>query len=807
MSDSVTRLPFGERQIVDDRGYPVERSIPTIDVAREVMRRLEDAEEPIARRHARYQAQVNRNPPNDPDKLRELNLGYKTNLNFGEAASIINQRAGQHFELFNEVPTLVDFQSVKFLDDKGVQPRIRWEDIVAEEFTTTIKEWSGFLPLMDFMRREADTNDVGVCAWRDQYDWRPVPIHRGAFFPSPYAKVEVEAWDLCALADTYSPHDLLRVTSDEQAAKEEGWDTEQVRRILVELFIGAISQDTKEGVDSGYATVSRWETLQNMIRNNDPTCMAKMFEPVKVRHIFVKEPESAKISHLIFSTAVCSEGDGFMCQLLDKYDNMAQAVGILPSNYGNGYIRGIRGLMADIEAHCDVSNRFMCDILDAGKLSGTLMLKNLTGNSDPRRVQLIRAGVLTLLPPGTEALQASSFAPPINNLVMVRDLSSAIMRNNTGVSRTGNESWLENQAQKTAREVAEISSKEARLDKSNVAFDYAQIQKLYREMYRRMVSSSIQGDKTLQGAPEAIQFVKRCIERGVPKALLKEGGLRLHIVQTIGFGSWGVRLDVTNQLVSMRNLFDEAGRKNAVRDRIAALVGQRNVDRYLASSTRDDIPSNETSIATLENSDMQQGQATVVGEDQAHLTHLVVHVAPLQQILQTVAEKGVEAIDPEKALGALGQFIPHVSDHLQLFGADPAMAQYVQQFEEILKAALLVRDQLNKQYEKMMAEQQQQQEQQQQMLAEAQGMMQSREHEVELAKAQGLLQIKSDMNRSLMDMRQARQAHNEQMANAKFSVDTNLRSQKQAVDISLEQQLANAKIEIERLKASAKAGR
>lgn len=799
-----TRMPYGDRQIVDAKGHAVRRSIPTIDVARAVMKSMEDAEAAIAARHSRYQGQVNRNPPFNAEKLKSLNLGYKCNVNFGEAAAIVKQRAGQHFELFNEVPSLVEFHSVDHLDEKGVQPRVRWEEIVAEEFTTTLKEWTGFLPLMDFLRKEADVNDVGVCAWRDEWDWRPVPVHRGAFFPSPYARVDVDTWDLCAMADTYDPHTLLEISEDEESAKAEGWNAEQIRRLLVDIFVGGVSQDTANGTDTGYSVTSRWEQLQSMLRNNDPSCLAKMFEPVKVRHIFTKEPRSGKITHLILPTAVCSEGDGFLCARYDRYDRMSQAIFILPSNYGNGYVRGVRGIVSDIEAHCDLSNRFLCDIFDAGRLSGTIMLKNLAGTSDPRRLQLVRAGVVTLLPPGTEALQASSFAPPLNNLVMVRDLSSSIMRNNTGVFRQMPEAWAENQPQKTARQVAEEVSKEARLEKANVAFDYAQLQLLYREMYRRMISPDLLKDKTLPGSEEAQAFVRRCLDREVPAELLKPGKLRLMIMQAIGVGSWGVRLDVTNQLVGMRALLDEAGRRNAIRDRIAALVGQRNVDRYLAPTTRDDIPSNETSIAVLENTDMMQGQAAVVGLDQNHFIHTLTHIELLQGIVQMAAEKGIGSLDPQQALGALESLLPHVVAHLQRLGEDPARAEFVAQIEDVLKAGIEVRAALTKEAERIMAEQQKAQEEQQKMLMEAQGVIQDREHEIEVMKADRTLRIKEGMNASLMAMRQARQEHSNAVSAAKANADIALRASKQAAEISLDQQLANAKIELARLEASAR---
>jgi hypothetical protein len=791
----------GSRQIVDGTGLAVKRSIPTIDVARAVMKSMEEVEEPTARRHARHRGLADGNPPYKQATLDALNLGYTTNVDFGEARGIINQKASQHFELFQEVPTLADFEVVDAPDDKNVQPRERHEDVVSEEFTRTLQSWSGFLPLMDFLRREADVVDVGVCAWRDKYDWRPVQISRGAFFPSPYARVDVETWDLAALADTLDAHYLLNLARDPEAAIAEGWNPDMIRRILVDVFVGNVTQDTQNGVDSGYQDVSRWEQLQMMLRNNDPACMAKMFDLVKVRHIFVKEPESGKISHLIMPTAICTEGDGFLCEEHDVYDTMSQALFVLPSNFGNGYLRSVRGLVSSIETHCDLSNRFLGRIFDAAMLAGTIMLKNTGAVGDARRLQLVRAGLVTLLPPGTEALQASSFAPPLAPLVQVRDLSSAVMRNNVpGVYRANSESWTENQPQKTAREVAELSTKEARADKAGVAFDYQMLQKLYRQIYDRMISADLQGDKTLPGAIEAREFVARCKKRGVPAAWLKPGALRLMITQTIGFGSWGVRLDVTSEVVGMRGLFDEAGSKNAVRDRLAALVGYRNVDRYLASVTRDSIPSNEKSIARLENNDAGEGSQIDVGMDQNHVAHFIVHAEPLQQILQAAAQDASQ-IDVMRALPALESLLSHMQGHLQVIAQDPAKAAFVQEGEGLLRAGIQAQKQLAKMAEEIQAQQQEQQAQQQQMLQEAQGVLANRDAELESYKAQKNLEIKGSMNNSLMEMRASRQAHSEAINARRTEADISLKSQKQAYELELARQKAEHEKEIARIKA------
>jgi len=801
MPDFLQPAADGNRQIVNAEGFAVERSLPTIEVARAVVVEMERVEEPTAIRHARLRGLADRNPPFNQQKLDDLNLGYTTNVDFGEGASAVRKRAGQHFELFQEVPTLADFELVDAPDEVNVQPRVRFEDVVSEEFTRTLKNWSGFLPLMDFLRQEADTVDIGVCCWRDQWDWRPVQISRGAFFPSPYAKVEVETWDIAMVADVYRAGELLAISGDSESAAAEGWNVKMIRRVLADVFVGGVTQDTATGVDTGYPDVSRWEQLQMRIRNNDPACMAKMFSPVKVRHLWSKEPKSGKVSHQIIPTMVCSEGDGFLCQRFDLYDNMAQALFILPSNYGNGYLRSVRGLLASIEAHCDLSNRFLGRIMDAGMLSGTIMLKNTGEFSDARRLQLVRAGLVTLLPRGCEPLSASSFVPPLNNMVQVRQLSTAVMQNNNGVDRVVTEGWAENQAEKTARQVAEESTKEARLEKANVAFDQQILQQLYRQMYRRMVGEDLQGDKTLPGAVEAQEFVKRCVKRGVPKEWLKWGKLQLNLTQTIGFGSWGVRLDVTNQVVGMRGLMDEAGRQNAIRDRLAALVGYRNVNRYLPPQTRDSSPSNEKSIARLENNDMIEGTMAEAGSDQNHVLHFTTHLEPMDMIVKAVSEG--EEVDVNRALPALEQLIQHMTQHLQFLAQDPARAAFTKQAEDKIKAANLAWEQLTKMAERQAKEQEQMQQDQEARLAEADDIIQGRDANLETMKAQGKLQIESAKNSSIMSMRASRQAHGEAMAERNLQAQISLKERAQSAEIELKRRNAELEAEIKRMKAGA----
>ena len=91
-------------------GAPAKERITTIQAARDIYDDMKDAYELEFIRRARIKGQINGNPPYNPDRLEELGLGYMTNMNFLEMRAILDSKAASHYELFFEVPTLINIR-------------------------------------------------------------------------------------------------------------------------------------------------------------------------------------------------------------------------------------------------------------------------------------------------------------------------------------------------------------------------------------------------------------------------------------------------------------------------------------------------------------------------------------------------------------------------------------------------------------------------------------------------------------------------------------------------------------------------
>ena len=800
--------PENEEKVltVTDKGLPVEERISTIKAARRLYERTKEAWMPTAKRRARLKGMVDGNPPYDPAKLVEMGLGYMFNVNFLEARAAIDQKAGAFFELFYEVPTLIEVTQ-RFGADVG-QQGVDFGPVVAEEFTTTMHDWTGFLLNMVKARKEADVAGLGVMLWRDEWDWRPKAFAAGNWLPETKAELDVDGIKYFFMRDHMSAGELYRAAlKSERIAESEGWDPQAVKDTLISIYNKEMNADTP----ADRFQTSTWESIQQGIRNNEWWSQLAEFEDVKVLHMLVQEVANSKVSHYIFTENQILIGDktdkvpedGFLFRQVERFESMSQVVWMLPFNDGDGYLKSVRGLASMIEPHCDLSNRFLGRVFDAGFTTASLVLQPAT-QLDVSKLQLVRMGLITVVPPGVNALQ-STFQPQIGPLIQLRDLSSSIMKNNTGVWRTAPETFSESQPQKTARQVQYEEGRENRLEKGNVAYDYVQIERLYREIFRRITNKKYLDAKTeYPGQKEARLFIARCAMRGVPVDMLTTPDVfRVTITKAIGMGSWGVKMDLSNQVFAARGVFDEQGQRNATRDWLAVRVGYQNVNRYAPPVNRNTIPSNEASIATLENNDFAENTSVPVGSDQMHAIHAMSHAAPVMQIIQTFAQTRGQSMDIQRAMQTLAQTLPHLETHVQYLSQDPTRVQMVKQFQQLMAEGVKTYKALTK----VVAEQIQMQAMQQKQA------MQGRQQQMQKMQEQATtIKELEEQNRhqeavmkleSLNEMRRVKTEEQLQVRREGAAANLQLTAQKQAADIAISAKRAEADIAIKSAKAGA----
>jgi len=773
---------------VTETGRPIRRRISSIETARSLLNRTIEMFKVDAWRHARIQGQKDGTPPYDQARIEELGLGYLTNLNFLEMASILNQKASAFYELFHEVPTIATFSKVPGLPEQFDE----YAKVVEGEFHRMLFDWSGFLPMMDKVRRDADAFGVGVAVWPDEWDWRPKAFNCGAFYYDPNAKLDPESMEYFLLVDNDTTAGQLYrwAFDDPKAAAVAGWNQAAVKQLLIEVFYAGAQQENGSTSDG----VSMWEALQEKMRTGNWGQEVKEFDRVKLVHLYVKEVESGKLSHYIFPemTVVGKDGtkDGFLYKSEDSIEKVANALWFLPYDCGDGYLKSVRGLASYIEGHCDLSNRYLGRVFDAGFMSASLLLQPGTGG-DYTNSQMIRVGVMTLLPAGLNVIQRSTMAPDIGGLLPLRKLSIDIMMNNTGVWRQHPEVIAENEVQKTARQVAEESGKEARLEKAATQFDYGYLERLYREIWRRATSPRyLESPAERPGRSEARDLVDRIARRGVPPEIARDLSrfFVLSITRAIGMGSWGLKLDISNQVVNASAAFDERGRRNAMRDRIAVLVGYQNVDRYVPSVDRDTLPTDETSHAVLENNDIMEGSNVQASSDQWHVTHLQVHVPLIVQIVKAVEAGQMQ--DPRRLLAILQAAVPHVNDHRLYIANDPTRAQIAQETETVLKQALPVIKKLAAEVQKIQQAEAKIREREGQVVQDAQDALKSREQELEAMEIQGKLENERVKQDSLNQMRRDKTAEQNQINRSKADAEIRLKAERQAAEIELDRQKA-----------------
>jgi len=784
-----------ELETVNESGKPVKERVASVEAARSIYDKLIDASRDESHRRAVLKGLVDGNPPYNATRLRELGMGHRINVNFLEARAIINAKSSAFFELFFEVPTLVEAKLLLPQDPNIPAPD--FGQIVAEEFSRTLFKWSGFLVNMMKSRKDSDIYGLGGQLFSDEWDWRPKAFDTGNFLPDPKASLDIEELEIFALRDSMSAGELYRkAIENEEAAREEGWNPAAVKRLLIAVY----KKDEDQTPDGDTYQTSVWESVQQRIRNNEWTVQAKEFEQVKVIHLCVREVSDGKVSHYIMSERQDPGRDEFLFRKLKRFEKMSHVLWWLPYEDGDNYLRSCRGLASMIQPHCDLSNRYLCQVFDAGFLVGSMVLQPKTA-MDAEKLQIVRAGPITMLPPGLDAVQ-SSFQPRMSDLIQLRDLSTSIMRNNTGVFRQHPENYIEKQPQKTARQVIEEVAKEARVEKSNVAYDYVHIERLYREMFRRIVRPAYLTATVPYGGQDlAREFVARCLSRGVPEELLLNAAVwEIHVTRAIGMGSWGVKMDLTNQLLQARPLFDEQGQIQAIRDWLAVRVGQQNVDKYKALRNRDQIPSNEHSIATLENNDMMEGSSVPVGSDQVHAIHAMTHIPVMVQIMQQYTEL-VKSGDDRAAgqvVQVLSVMLPHMQETVQYLAQDPSRKPMVDQIVQVMQqAAQVLRDAVRRVQQQQKLAQQAQAEAQEK-LAEADQVVRSRETDVKMYEIQQKTELERLKQESLNDVRSVKSATQLDIRRQQAQADIALKAARQAEELALAREKVDADIELKR---------
>ena len=661
----------------EDDGTPAKKRIKDAKSALAIFTRLHDADRQSSLQRARIDAMFDGAAPYDQGKLAASGQAAKTNLNFGEAQRLLDISLSAYVDLYSSLERFVEVRGTT----GEANDRMHKEEVVADEISHMLRArpefHSNYLRLCTTFIKHG----VGVAYFDSPKGWKfRVGSFEDILIPRQTQATE-EAIDVAVIRRQYHLHELNHFIKNPAAAKAQGWNVDEVKRVMVKNV-----KTTGRGSFSSTSVEADYEALQAELKNND-LYIGVENPTVDVLHFLVREV-SGGISHFTCSQ---SSPEKFMFEKQNRYDAAENAYVLFSYGVGsNGTYHSVRGLGQRIFAHVQTSNRLRCQMVDGAMIGSAVMIQPDSSRA-LEELDFTFYGSYAVISPNVNIIERA--IPNLGTAVMpaLEDMSQQLAKNTDVISTYGPD---QSSPYRNQMQVASDMDVATRLSGASLNLFYASWGRLLRELVSRAIS-----DKQ---DPAVKEFYKRCAEKGVDKTFINSLDVsKTKAVRSIGGGSQANRMVALRELQGLQGQFDETGRKNLTRDIVSTRVGHDLADRYVPRS-EEDRTTNDSKIAYFENDSLVQGQPVPVLPHELHGSHLDVHLPELEGIIQ-----GLDSgeIDPMEVLPALQAFYEHIGQTLQLAVGDPALKEKVSNAKQVLQYTEEAINNTSKHIEKLQREQ------------------------------------------------------------------------------------------------------
>lgn len=670
----------------DANGNPVVFRFGTAAALISVYNRMCDSDLQEARRRSIIKKAHEFYKPFDPEKLRAKGLGQLTNVNFGLLAGQIDARSASMQDLALDTTDLVELRPLA--ESEAGPDAERVGRVVQEEFSVSLRESRRFIPAVTACVREADLYGLGPVTWQDDHDYQPVALERGQLKFDENASAISNENEIYMVESTLPNWYLFSLFDDPETAKAAGWDLAVVRKYIISIFSAGADTVSQQGDAMG---TSVQESQISLWRQNR-AFETKQFEVVRVLHAYVREVSGArKITHYIVPAS--GQPDGFLFVKKDAYENMDQCVVWLPAQAASRYAREIRGVASKLLPIADLNNRLLCQMYDFAFRDMTFKLKSTVPGVAPK-ASITEHGPFTIVGAEAEPFNFNQ-SPNIQQVVGLMSVTEQKqVTNAAGAGVASNpESTFKGNSRRTKEEIAQEGRVAERQEQSLFILRVTVFDTIFRECFRRFMNL-VTGSPDLRARyPGVDDFIDRCKRRGVTMTHLKKVSKDFKVYMCRDLVTGGVAAKAAN-LVEVLSQFggnlDEQGRIAATRDLLVCRFGHASTDRYRPEIGRDQLPSDASSHATLENNALMAGLPALVGPNQLQWSHIPVHLQGMTQILEAAQQGQVQ--DPQQALDQLEDLSGHLQQHLQIGGQQigkegdmKAVMEQIRGFRPIIK--------------------------------------------------------------------------------------------------------------------------
>ena len=743
MTGNAPALPL---QSINENGSAPETRLADAPSALEIFTKMLNADVLRNNTRAKLRGLVDGNPPYNPVELRKNAQAYRTNVNFRESEAFLTLAMSSFYDVFAEVPT---YAVVKTNYGNDQDKREEWSKIITEEFDRLQKTDQDFDYLMQLSQREMVLIGTGPMVFDDPINWKCKAVMATDLLVPDGTKSNVSDWKVAIIRDKPGVDDLFRKIEDPEAATKAGWDVEWVRRRIR----AAMPEPYRSGIQYN------WEFFQQQLRSNDVTYSARC-DVITIAHIFYKEFDG-RISHAIIDERDASK---FLYRRLNRFKRWEEVIHPMYYDRGDGTHHGVKGLGIKMLATMELKNRLRCSTVDAAFARTQILFKPLNANA-LTKTNVVQQGPYAILPHDYDVVQQNVAGVLDAPMAVNSDLENVLQGNlsqyrQTLVKPEGNP--------RTATEIQATISQQSALGKTQLSRYYAQLDAFFAERFRRAANPNLTDSSP--GGKEALEFQRRCKERGVPAMALYKLDL-VQATRTVGQGSQYAKQQLLGGMLGLAPMLPEIGRVNLYQDYIAAQVGQQMVQRYMPDQQQSAKAQDQVSYAMMEHNSMRLGNPVTVTDTQNQGIHIAVHLEAADAAAGSIEQGG----NPQDILLFLTAVDAHVREHLQRLSADPTRQAEIKQFVEHLNQLGQVIQQLGQ----MVQEQAQQAAIQQQ----AQAVQQGADPETQLQAALMQSQIQRENAIALAEI---------QRDNAKAQADANRKNAKVTADIRRQNAMAAA---------------
>lgn len=658
--------------------------IPNDIVARALYHRFRAAHLPRIFLYAAIEGLIAGNPPYDPDDLARDKLSHIANFNNMDARGLTEKAALAFWNLLNEAQCLFKFEfnslqgvanvsgSEEVINFANDPASLDVAEIMARNLDTVIRSWPAFEQNCNALALQLVKFGVSPVIWADEKDWRWEVVQLERFFVADQAPSNVEKLTQVLVETEFTLQYLFEVYDKFKDAPQDQtgpWDINQLKLLL--LWYGR----QFAGTNANQATLDDPMDVQRMLQDGSFAATALYTDTIRLVSAFFVEYDG-KVSHIIFDRLDSSK---IIFRQEKQYDSLQQGIVIFTSSPGVFTIHSNIGVGHKLFAACQATMQLDCSLIDGAKWASAIMINTPAGNigasADPIRFY---PGVPCNI--GAAALQQNNLGSNLQPLIAVSSYMGQKVQANIANSGDDGQFPDSSSSTKSAPEAKLIRLSRFAVLKNNIAHYYRQMDIVVKNMVSKLLHSK-DGDP---GYAYAKKWKNLCIAEGVDPKLfelknLDEWGMPAHLSvkasRVAGDGSQEALLLALESLQAIAGDFGPREAREYKRQYILATAGKEFIAPFLQDSGNADELSGGASLAHLENSAMEKGQAALMSPDNDQRGHIAQHFALGEQTIQAVQQQQMDVIQADEIMVNL---IPHLGQHIEFFSKSPFGVKFVE---------------------------------------------------------------------------------------------------------------------------------